>query len=217
VYDRGDLELPFGNAARALEIIEECAAAALADGKLPVMVGGEHLATLGAVRAALRKYPELIIIHFDAHTDLRDDYLGERLSHATVMRRVWELAGDGRIYQFGIRSGEKHEFEFAAAHTVLRRYDLNGLVEAIESLKGLPVYFSLDLDVLDPSVLPGTGTPEPGGVSFAQLLDAVVRLGQLNIVGCDMCELSPPYDQSGASTAVACKILREMLLGFVSN
>ncbi len=214
VFDGGDLELPFGNTIRVLKEIEASAAQIVEDGKLPVMIGGEHLVTLGAVRAVLGKFPDLHVIQFDAHADLREDYLGEQLSHATVMRRIWDLTGDGRLYQFGIRSGEKTEFEFAKSHTVLNKFNFADLDKIVERLSGKPVYFTLDLDVLDPSAFPGTGTPEAGGVSFLELLDAILRISKLNIVGCDINELSPVYDQSGVSTAAACKILREMLLAF---
>ncbi len=176
------------------------------------MIGGEHLVTLGAVRAVAKKYSDLHIIHFDAHADLREDYLGETLSHATVMHRIWDIVGDNKIYQFGIRSGEKSEFDFAKEHTVMQKFNLNGLGEVVEKLQGKPVYFSLDLDVLDPSIFPGTGTPEAGGVTFDELLTAIMKMSGLNIVACDINELSPVYDQSGVSTAVACKILREILL-----
>ncbi|MDR1736426.1 MAG: agmatinase [Oscillospiraceae bacterium] len=212
VFDCGDLELPFGSAESALKLIEDRTARLLDDGKLPVMLGGEHLVTLGAFRAVYAKCPGARVLHFDAHADLRDDYLGDALSHAAVMRRVWELTGDGGIYQFGIRSGERAEFDFAAAHTNMTMFGFDGLERAAWELAGTPVYFTLDLDILDPSVLPGTGTPEPGGVSFRELLDAVLMLKGLNVVGLDICELSPHYDQSGASTAAACKILRELLL-----
>lgn len=212
IFDGGDLELPFGNTEKVLNQIEEFTREILEDSKLPVMIGGEHLVTLGAVRAVFEKYPDLNIIHFDAHTDLREDYLDEKLSHATVMRRVWDLIGDHKIYQFGIRSGEKYEFEFAKEHTIIQKFNLDGLSEVIKKLEGKPVYFSLDLDILDPSIFPGTGTPEAGGISFQELLNGVMEMGSLNIVGCDVNELSPGYDQSGVSTAVACKILREILL-----
>ena len=128
---------------------------------------------------------------------------------------MWKLAGDGKMHQFGIRSGEKYEFEFAKEHAVLRKFDLEGFEKTVEELKGKPVYFTLDLDVLDPSVFWGTGTPEAGGVTFKELLTAVSQLHELNIVGCDINELSPHYDTSGASTAVACKITREILLQIV--
>ncbi len=212
IFDGGDLELPFGNVSRTIGMVEDFTAQVLSDGKLPVMLGGEHLLSFGAVRAVYNKFPDLCIIHLDAHADLRDDYLGETLSHATVMRRIHEFVGDGKIFQFGIRSGEAAEFAFAARHTVLNKFNLNGFDEALHQLKGKPVYFTLDLDVLDSSVFPGTGTPEAGGISFNQLLDCITKLGHLNIVGADLMELSPIYDQSGASTAVACKVLREILL-----
>lgn len=212
VFDGGDLELVFGNTPRALDQIEAYAAQILADGKIPCMIGGEHLVTLGAVRAAVKQYPDLHILHFDAHTDLREHYLGETLSHATVIRRCHDLVGDGRIYQFGIRSGEREEFAWAKEHLFQQKFNFNGLGEAVKQLRGKPVYFTLDLDVLDPSVFPGTGTPEAGGVSFMHLLNACLSLKGLEIVGFDVNELSPVYDQSGVSTAVACKIIRELLL-----
>ncbi|MDD4844892.1 MAG: agmatinase, partial [Anaerotignum sp.] len=212
IFDGGDLELPFGNTERVLEMIQNYAAQILADGKQFVMLGGEHLVTLGAVRAVVERYPDVHILHLDAHTDLRTDYLGESLSHSTVIKQVWNLVGDGKIHQFGIRSGEKYEFEFAEKHTKLHKFDLQGFSETIAQLKDKPVYFTLDLDILDPSIFCGTGTPEAGGVSFKELLEAVLQLNQLNIVGCDINELSPHYDQSGSSTAVACKITREILL-----
>ena len=170
--------------------------------------------TLGSMRACHNKFQdELRVIHFDAHTDLRDELFGVELSHATVIRRCAELLGDKKIYQFGIRSGEKQEFEWGQRHNILNKFDLNGLDKAVEELKGKPVYFTLDLDILDPSVFPGTGTPEPGGIGYSELQEAVIKIcGGLNVVGCDIVELSPHYDQSGASTAIACKILREMLL-----
>lgn len=212
VFDGGDLELCFGNPSKALEKIEEFTGKIVDDGKLPCMIGGEHLVTLGAVKAVIKKYPNLHIIHFDAHADLRDDYLGERLSHATVMRRVWELTGDKKIFQFGIRSGEKEEFSWAKSHVFTNKFDFFSLPEILKTLDDKPVYLSIDLDVLDPSVFPATGTPEAGGVSFKELLEAIMVASGLNIVGMDINELSPVYDQSGASTAVACKILRELLL-----
>ena len=213
VYDGGELEFPFGNTEKVLQMIENYTDEVLKDGKTPLMIGGEHLVTLGAVRAAVKKYPNLNIVHFDAHADLRDEYLGEKLSHACVLRRCHELVGDGKIYQFGIRSGEKSEFQFAAAHTYMRKFDLKGLDEIYNKIKDEPVYFTIDLDVLDSSVFPGTGTPEAGGISFNELVEGIITVGgRLNVVAADINELSPPYDQSGISTAAACKALRELLL-----
>lgn len=213
IFDSGDIELPFGAPEPALKMIEKRAAAVLKDGKRPFMLGGEHLVTLGAVRAAVKKFPDLHILHFDAHADLRDDYLGQKLSHACVLRRCHELVGDGKIYQFGIRSGDKSEFVWGREHVFTRLFDFEGLQNAFETLAGVPVYLTVDLDVLDPSVFPGTGTPEPGGVAFDALRKAVTDACRtLNVVAADVNELSPHYDSSGASTAVACKIVREMLI-----
>lgn len=212
VFDAGDLELPFGSPEKALRMIEGMSAQLLQDGKKPFLLGGEHLVTLGAARAVVNQYPDVCFVHFDAHADLREEYLGETLSHASVLRRVWDMVGDARICQFGIRSGDRDEFAFARLHTELHPFGLSDFGQAISALQGCPVYFTLDLDVLDPSVFPGTGTPEPGGVTFKELLDAVHALHNLNIVACDCVELSPHYDHSGASTAAACKIVREILL-----
>ncbi|WP_438318156.1 agmatinase [Sporosarcina sp. FA9] len=212
VFDGGDLELSFGNPEKALTQIEEYTTLVLEDDKIPCMIGGEHLVTLGAVRAAAKKYPDLHVIQFDAHADLRNDYLGESLSHATVIHRVWDILGDDRIFQFGIRSGDRSEFQWGKGHVFTNKFNFNGLNEIVEKLKGKPIYLTIDLDVLDPSVFPGTGTPEAGGVSFLELLQAMLDVSELNIIACDVNELSPIYDQSGISTAVACKVLRELIL-----
>lgn len=212
IMDSGDLELCFGDTELALQDIEDRTADILEAGKLPFMVGGEHLVTLGAVRAVVKKYPDLHVLHFDAHTDLREDYLGAKLSHAAVLRRVWELVGDNRIWQLGIRSGLREEFQWAKSHTNLRPFDLTAMPEALAALRGKPVYFTIDLDVMDPSYFPGTGTPEYGGVTFKELMAAALAGCGLQVVGCDIVELSPAYDQSGASTAAALKLMREMLL-----
>ena len=217
VFDSGDLELPFGNTQRVLDQIEEHTAEILKDGKIPCMIGGEHLVTLGAMRAVVKQYPDVHIIHFDAHADLREDYLEERFSHATVLHRVWDLVGDGKIFQFGIRSGDRSEFVWAKDHVFTYKFNFYGLKEIVNQLQGKPVYFTLDLDVLDPSVFPGTGTPEAGGVSFQELLEAMIQVSHLNIVGFDVNELSPVYDQSGSSTAMACKVLRELLIAVMKN
>ena len=214
VFDSGDLELCIGSSEKALAQISERTATILADNKLPLMIGGEHLVTLGAFREVIKKYPDVHIIHFDAHTDLRDEYLGVGLSHACVIRRCHDLTGDGRIHQFGIRSGERTEFRWAAeGHTNLHRFNFDGLAETVKQIGRKPVYFTIDLDVLDPSVFPGTGTPEAGGVTFMQLFDAMrIVCNGCNIVAADVNELCPTYDQSGVSTAVACKVVRELLL-----
>ena len=214
VFDSGDIELCIGSADKALDQISERTATILADGKIPFMIGGEHLVTLGAFREVFRKYPDVHIIHFDAHTDLRDQYLDVKLSHACVIRRCHDLTGDNRIHQFGIRSGERPEWQWArAGHTDLHPFNFEGLKDTVAALGQVPVYFTIDLDVMDPSVFPGTGTPEYGGVTFMQLIEAIYTVcNSCNIVALDVNELCPPYDQTGASTAAACKIVRELLL-----
>ena len=214
VFDSGDLELCFGSSEIALSDIQKRAEEILKAGKFPLLLGGEHLVTLGAVRAAAAKYPDLHIIHFDAHADLRDDYLGAKLSHACVLRRCHEIVGDGHIHQFCIRSGEREEFQFASRHTDFHPFTFEGLGETVRELKEkqVPVYFTIDLDCMDPSVFPGTGTPEAGGVSFLELLKAIRIVSQTNVVGADVNELAPMLDVSGVSTAPACKVLRELLL-----
>ena len=214
VFDSGDLELCFGSSEMALSDIEKRAEEILNAEKFPLLLGGEHLVTLGAVRAVAAKYPNLHIIHFDAHADLRDDYLGAKLSHACVLRRCHEILGDGHIHQFCIRSGEREEFQFARKHTDFHPFTFDGLEETVRELKEqqVPVYFTIDLDCMDPSVFPGTGTPEAGGVSFIELLEAIRTVSQANVVGADVNELAPMLDASGVSTATACKVLRELLL-----
>ena len=214
IFDCGDLELCFGSPESALNDIEKMTENIISDGKLPIMIGGEHLVTLGAVRAAVKKYPDLRIVHFDAHADLRDDYLGQKLSHACVMRRCHELLGDGKIFQFGIRSGDREEFLWGSEHVYTNRFDFSGIERIKEKTGDRPVYFTLDLDVLDPSCFCGTGTPEAGGVSYNELIKAIEKVSELNVIGLDINELSPTLDQSGASTALACKLLREILLYF---
>ena len=215
VHDSGDLELPFGAPDRALEMIEERAVAILDAGKIPFMLGGEHLVTLGAVRAAAKRHPGLSIVHFDAHADLRDDYLGVKLSHACVMRRCHEILGDGRIFQFGIRSGTRDERRFMKdGHVTTELFSDTTLPEVIGKIGGeAPVYLTIDMDVLDPAEFPGTGTQEAGGLSFTRLVGDAIRIcRELNVVAIDNVELSPALDHTGRSTALACKFLREELL-----
>lgn len=213
VHDAGDLELPFGAPDRTLEMIEAKAAEILDAGKIPFLLGGEHLVTLGSVRAVAKRYPDLRIIHFDAHADLREDYLGVRLSHACVMRRCHDILGDGRIWQFGIRSGTRDEFAFMkAGHVTTEPFSVKTL-SSLNFPAGTPVYLTVDLDVIDPSEFPGTGTQEAGGLSFTELLSSLTEiLSRFNVVALDNVELSPHLDPSGRSTALACKILREQLL-----
>ena len=223
VFDSGDLELPFGAPEPALKMIEERSAQILEDGKRPFLLGGEHLVTLGAFRAVQKKYPNIVIIHFDAHADLREDYLGNPLSHACVLRRCHDLIGDGRIFQFGIRSGTREEFAFMrSGHVKTEPFTSTTLESVVKVLSSpstftsVPVYLTIDMDVLDPSEFPGTGTQEAGGFSYLQLLaDMRLICSKLNVVAMDNVELSPGLDPTGRSTALACKFLRECLLALI--
>jgi len=212
-YDAGDLDLPYGNAAASLDLAYEQALKILRDDKIPYGLGGEHLVSLGLVKAAAQLYPDLNVVHLDAHADLRDDYLGERLSHATVMRRVAEITGPERLFQLGIRSGDAAELQFAAEHTHFYPGKVLEVVDEVSIKLGqMPVYLSLDIDVVDPAFAPGTGTPEPGGCTSAEILEAMRRLTELNIVGLDLVEVSPLGDESLRTGLLAAKIVREVLL-----
>lgn len=204
--DMGDLELPPGDPNPALVVLEEWTRSILSRGKIPFLLGGEHLVSLGAIRAVAQAHPDLRVVHLDAHADLRDEYLGMKLSHATVMRRVIDLVGCERVRQIGIRSCTRDEHAMAA--------DLIASPEQIAPRIGTrPCYLTCDLDILDPSVLPGTGTPEPGGLMFNDLASILVSLvTRLYIVGIDMVELAPQLDPSGVSAVVAAKLVRECLV-----
>jgi agmatinase len=215
ITDLGDLDLPFGNKEAVMQIIEDCVLDIVNAGKRPLMIGGEHLVTLPAIKVIVNhtNYKDLCIIHLDAHTDLRQEYIGEPISHSTVIYKAWELIGDNQIWQFGIRSGTRDEFKWAeTGHTFLQKFNLDGLKEAADKIGSRPVYLTIDLDVLDPSIFPGTGTPEAGGITFKELMDGLISIAGLNIIGADIVELSPHYDQSGTSTATACKVVREVML-----
>ncbi len=217
IFDSGDLELCFGSAESALNDISKHTEKILNDDKIPLLLGGEHLVTLGSFRAVQKKYPDVHIIHFDAHADLRNDYLGAKLSHACVIRRCHDIIGDGRIHQFCIRSGDKEEFRFAEIHTEMHKFTLDDLKSTIAEIGVKPIYFTIDLDCLDPAYFCGTGTPEAGGINFNELLNGIETVCKANIVGADINELAPNLDQSGASTALACKIARELILSILKN
>lgn len=214
VFDGGDLDLPFGNPSVALDRIQKTISSVFADQKRPLMIGGEHLVTLAGVRAAVERYPDLKVIQFDAHADLRDCYMGEKLSHATVMRRCTEILQPDSLFQFGIRSGDRSEWTWGQEHVWCCPFNFNRLDDILPLLAGKPVYLTIDLDVLDPSAFPGTGTPEAGGVNFDQLLQALIKTFQLSVVACDLTELAPGLDPSGIATAAALKVLRELILAW---
>lgn len=220
-YDAGDIDLSPGNTPASLDAIEAAVADVVGRGQLPIVLGGEHLMTLGAVRGVLQHVPDVAVIQFDAHADLRDDYLGEKLSHATVIRRVAELIGPERVYQLGIRSGTGEEFRYGHQHTHFHPLPLGGgladLAEQVADAVGdRPVYITVDIDVIDPGFAPGTGTPEPGGVSPGELLRALYKLQRLRVVGIDLVEVCPPQDASDVTSLLAAKLVREAIVCFGS-
>jgi agmatinase len=212
-YDAGDLILPCGNAKASLERIEAAAGDLWAAGHFPFFLGGEHLITLGILRAAARRYSDLTVLHLDAHADLRRGYLGEPESHASVMRRALEECPGLTLYQFGVRSGTAEEFALAREKTTLYPFEVvEPLYGVCSGLGQRPVYLTLDLDVVDPAFAPGTGTPEPGGITSRELLDALHVLREVKLVGCDLVEVSPPYDQSARTAILAAEVVREIIL-----
>lgn len=216
ICDIGDLDLSRGNTEAVLDEIYRETKSIVNDNKIPFMIGGEHLVTLPAFKAVYEKHNDVCVLHFDAHTDLREEYNNNKNSHATVIKRVWDIVGDNRIYQFGIRSGTKEEFDFALKekHTYMEVSTINTFEQIVKSLDNKKVYLTIDLDVLDPSIFPGTGTPEPGGLTYGQFESVfkILKDSNINLVGCDIVELSPDYDNTKVSTITACKILRELSL-----
>lgn len=212
-FDAGDLEFPIWNAPRTIDMIEENVTSALNDGKKVFGVGGEHLVTLGTVKSYFKKYHNLVLIHFDAHADLREEYLGEKLSHSTVIRRILDFMSPSNVMQIGIRSGEKTEFDWMSANNTLVSSQEDFKVR-LAGLKGRPIFITLDIDVLDSSLVPGTGTQEAGGMFYNELISWLNIMKGQNVVGMDLLEISPDYDPSGASVAVGAKVMREMLLLF---
>ncbi len=214
-YDAGDVIMPLGHPRESLRRLGVVIEKILDDGKLPLVLGGEHLVSLPCIEATAKRYPALAVLHLDAHADLRSDYLGETLSHATVMRRVVETVGGDNLYQFGIRSGTAEEFDFARRNTHFYPFEvLEPLRKVLPDLRGRPVYVTLDIDVVDPAYAPGTGTPEPGGCTSAQVIDALHMMKDLDVVGMDLVEVCPVYDQSERTSLLAAKIVRETILLF---
>ena len=206
-HDAGDLEFPLGNTVKSLDLIEKNVEDIYKDGKKVFGIGGEHLVTLPEIKAVSKFYDNLAIIHFDAHTDLREEYLGEELSHSAVIRHSGNIIGFENLKQIGIRSGMKDEFE------LMEKYNTRATkYEDLDSLKDKNIFVTVDLDVLDTSIMPGTGTPEVGGLTFNELLCWFKYISKFNIIGADVVELAPDYDSSGASTAVATKVIRELLM-----
>ena len=212
LHDMGDLELPLGEKNTSLSMIREAVRRILSAKKFPILLGGDHLISLPAVEQVLKTYPRLHIVHIDAHTDLREEYLGEVFSHSTVMRKTVDRLGKGRLFQIGIRSGTKEEFALAQRMKSIVPANHNSLRAMVKHIGKQPVYVSVDLDVIDPSLLPGVGTPEPGGLTFQGFISILNELQRLHVVGFDLVELTPDYDPTQISSVTASVILREMIL-----
>jgi agmatinase len=217
VHDMGDLELPLGEKKMSLDLIRKALRKILSEKKFPILLGGDHLITLPIVEEILRLHPHLHLLQIDAHTDLREDYLGDTLSHSTVMKRVVDLVGEGRLFQVGIRSGIEEEFRLARRMKSIVPLDQDSLRSMVKRLRNKPVYVTLDLDVIDPSLLPGVGTPEPGGLTFQGFLSLLKQIQSLRVIGFDMVELTPDYDPTQISSITASVILREMILALGSK
>ncbi|MCA0971064.1 agmatinase [Halobacillus litoralis] len=217
-HDAGDIMLPFGNAQRSIDMIEGYIDQLVEKNKFPLGLGGEHLVTWPVLKAMYRKYPNMAVIHIDAHADLREEYEGEPLSHSTPIRKACELIGPENIYSFGIRSGMREEFTYAEQSGMhMSRYEvLEPLQEILPTLSGRPVYVTIDIDVLDPAFAPGTGTAEAGGISSKELLGAIHAIAgsEVDVVGADLVEVAPAYDPTERTQIAASKFVREMLLGF---
>ena len=214
VHDMGDLELPLGEKKKALDLIRRGLHQILSHDKFPILLGGDHLITLPAVEQILQVHPNLHLLHIDAHADLREEYLGEVLSHSTVMRKIVDRLGQGRLMQIGLRSGTEEEFGLAKEMRSVVPFDQRSLRSMVRHLKNQPVYVTLDLDVIDPSLLPGVGTPEPGGLTFQEFLSLLKELRPLHVIGFDLVELTPDYDPTQISAVTSAVILREMILTF---
>lgn len=215
-FDLGDIAVVFGDATETLARAEQVARKLYADDKLPIMLGGEHLVTLPCVKAAYEKYgDDLVLIQFDAHADLREDYLGNRFSHAAVMKRCLDFLPARNLYQFGIRSGTREEFEIGSTQCNLYPHEvLKPLTEVIPALGNRPVYITIDIDVVDPAHAPGTGTPEPGGITSREMIEAVMAMEGLNVVGFDVVEVAPGLDHTDRTPVLAAKLIREAILAF---
>jgi agmatinase len=214
-YDLEDVSFPFGDARQALATVEAVAKRLIKRGKRIAGLGGEHLVSLGLIKAASLFWPELRVVHLDAHADLRKNLRGGNLNHSSVMRHVAEtcLAKTRRLHQFGIRSGCAEELEWGREHTCLHLHEvLEPLKSSLDELRPYPIYVSIDIDVVDPAAAPGTGTPEACGITSRELVEALHCMAPLNIVGFDLVEVAPDLDVNGITSALAAKCVREALI-----
>ena len=214
--DLGNLDIPHGAPEPVIEAAYEATAKILAAGATPIVLGGEHSISPGPIRAAYEKYPDLGVIQFDAHADLREEWNGSKNSHACAMRRTLDILPADRLLQVGIRSGTREEFQEMRHAGRLISPGAPALTAALADLGKRPLYITFDLDIFDPSQLPGTGTPEPGGIDWQTCESLLQALSGENIVALDIMELAPTLDQSEVSSVLAAKLLREWIL-LISN
>ncbi len=210
--DLGDVDVSGDSVEKALEAIERTATDAIRKGARLVTLGGEHTITLPLIKAFDRVYPDLVLIHADAHTDLRDQYEGSILNHATVIKRITEIIGPRRLIQMGIRSGTREEFTWMRENGTLMKWDSSASEELYRRIDGRPVYFTLDLDVLDPACFHATGNPEPGGWFYHDMENLLEALLKTHMVAADIVELNPNLDPTQVGAITASKIVRELLL-----
>jgi agmatinase len=212
--DLGDIEVPPGSAKRTVEMVKDKTREIYKRDMKPMVFGGEHTISLGSLCAALEKYPDLILLQLDAHTDLREEYLGESLSHATVIRRAMDHLPKERIVRFGVRAGTREELVDSGLALPLGfeggQRDIERVIHKLP--ENTPIYVTVDLDVFDPSLMPGVGNPEPLGLTYREFIQMVRVLVRRNVIGCDVVELAPHYDASGVSAVVAASVVRELMI-----
>ena len=209
--DLGAVDIPFGAPEPVVNAVQQATTAVLDLGLNPLMLGGEHSISSGAVAAVANQHPDLVLVQLDAHADLREEWLGARHSHACAMRRCLEVLPSGDLLQLAIRSGTRSEFH--ELHSSGRRMDdVQALRDAMAPWTGRPIYLTVDLDWFDPAVLPGTGTPEPGGFLWRDFAAVVDVLRRHRLVAADVVELAPQLDSSGISSVLAAKVTRSLIL-----
>ena len=211
IADLGAVEIPFGAPEPVLESVQQATRAVLELGLKPLMLGGEHSISSGAVAAVAERQPDLVLVQLDAHADLRDEWLGSHHSHACAMRRCLEVLPSQTLLQLSIRSGTRDEFQ-ELQRTGRLVANVAALEAALQRLQGRPIYLTADLDWFDPAVMPGTGTPEPGGYHWRDFAALVTVLRSHNLVAADVVELAPQLDTSGISSLLAAKVTRSLLL-----
>ena len=214
--DIGSLDVPLGDAKLTLDYIRDATNILLKNNLKPLIIGGEHSITSAVIKSIITNYPELIMIQLDAHADLRDEWLGSKFSHACTMKRCLDILPSKKIFQIGIRSGTKSEFlEMNNSQRLIQHTlgeNAKSLEEALKSFKGRPIYLTFDLDWFDPSVMPGTGTPEPGGYFWGDFAAIINVIKSHNLIGADVVELSPKLDNTGISSILAAKVIRSLIM-----